>query len=53
MRDLERILERRLGAREVERLRGVLGADWGAEIASADDLRANLTGDPAPTRGRY
>ncbi|MBX3707603.1 MAG: winged helix-turn-helix transcriptional regulator [Pseudomonadales bacterium] len=51
MRNLERVLERRLGAREVERLRGVLGADWGAEIVSADDLRANLPGDPTPTRG--
>ena len=30
-----------------------LGVDSPTEIASADDLRANLPGDPAPTRGRY
>ena len=38
MRELEAVLEQRIGARSLNGLRAALEADWGPEVASADEL---------------
>jgi DNA-binding MarR family transcriptional regulator len=42
MTDLERVLERRIGAKQVAGLRDALNADWGLDIRDDRDLKANL-----------
>ena len=38
MRELEAVLEQRIGTRSLNGLRAALEADWGPEVASADEL---------------
>jgi DNA-binding MarR family transcriptional regulator len=42
MRDLERVLERRIGKDQVRHLRAALNADWGPDVSGETDLRAIL-----------
>jgi len=40
---MEQVLAQRIGRRRLEGLKSALDADWGPEVADAEDLRANLS----------